>query len=75
LSRYIHLNPVCLRRHGLEKKSRAAERVGLGRQATPEVISERLRALKGHPANTKVTSEEEVFAFVGLPCAHPWERQ
>ena len=29
LSRYIHLNPVRIRRYGLDKKSRAAERVGL----------------------------------------------
>ena len=49
LSRYIHLNPVRIRRYGLDKKSRAAERVGLGQQARPEAVSERLKALRGYP--------------------------
>jgi len=49
LSRYIHLNPVRIRRHGLDKESRAAERAGLGGQATPEIINERLKALRVYP--------------------------
>ena len=48
LSRYIHLNPVRTRRHGLDKKSRATERTGMGEQATPEVVNERLKALRSY---------------------------
>jgi putative transposase len=49
LSRYIHLYPLRTRQHGLDKKSRAAERAGLGEQATPVGVNERLRALRDYP--------------------------
>ena len=49
VSRYIHLNPVRIRRYGLDKESRAAERAGLGEQTTPEIINERLKALRVYP--------------------------
>ncbi len=45
LSRYLHLNPVRIRRYGLDKKARAAERVGWSEEATAEMVRERLKAL------------------------------
>ena len=38
LSRYIHFNPVRILRYELDKKSRAAERLGFGEPVTPELI-------------------------------------
>lgn len=49
LSRYLHLNPVRIRRYGLDKKARAAERVGWSEQATAEMVKERLAALSSYP--------------------------
>ena len=48
LSRYVHLNPVRTRRYGLDKKARAAQRVGWGRPATAEAVRERVKALSSH---------------------------
>jgi putative transposase len=48
LSRYIHLNSVRTRQHGLDKKSRTAQRAGLGKRPTPEMVNERLKALRGY---------------------------
>jgi REP-associated tyrosine transposase len=48
LSRYPHLNPVRIGRYGLDKKSRAAERVGWGEQVSAEMVKERLKALSSH---------------------------
>ena len=38
-----------IRRYGLDKKARAAERVGWSQQATAEMVKERLAALSSYP--------------------------
>lgn len=48
LSRYIHLNPVRTKRHGLGKQSRAADREGLGKAVGKEEMARRLAALRQH---------------------------
>jgi REP element-mobilizing transposase RayT len=48
LSRYIHLNPVRIRRHGLDKLAVAADRRGLGEKPAPEVVRQRVAALKSY---------------------------
>jgi putative transposase len=48
LSRDLHLNPVRIRRYGLDKKRRAAARVGWGKPAAAERVKERLKALMGY---------------------------
>jgi len=48
LSRYIHLNPVRTRRHGLDKRARAADRAGLGEVVGKEEVVQRLAALRQH---------------------------
>ncbi len=48
LSRYIHLNPVRTRRHGLDKRARAADREGLGESVGKEEVTQRLAALRKH---------------------------
>jgi len=46
LSRYIHLNPVRVRKYGLDKMTRAAQRNGLGDAPTRDMVRERLKALR-----------------------------
>jgi putative transposase len=48
LSRYLHLNPVRKRRYGLDKKKRAAERVGWSKPEAAQRVKERLKALRGY---------------------------
>lgn len=48
LSRYIHLNPVRTRSHGLDKGARAADRQGLGDKVSKEEALQRLATLKNH---------------------------
>lgn len=48
LSRYIHLNPVRTRSHGLDKRARAADRQGLGEKVSKEEALQRLATLKNH---------------------------
>jgi putative transposase len=48
LSRYIHLNPVRTKRHGLDKRSRAADREGLGEEVGHEEVARRLAVLRQH---------------------------
>jgi len=48
LSRYIHLNPVRTRKHGLDKRARAADRQGLGESVSKEQALRRLAALSHH---------------------------
>lgn len=46
LSRYIHLNPVRTKRHGLDKRARAADRQGLGAAVAKEEVERRLALLR-----------------------------
>ncbi|HRJ71748.1 MAG TPA: transposase [Terrimicrobiaceae bacterium] len=46
LSRYIHLNPVRTKRHGLDKETRMAGRQGMGEEVGREVVQERLKSLR-----------------------------
>jgi putative transposase len=46
LSRYIHLNPVRTKRHGLDKRARAADREGLGAVVPKEEADRRLARLR-----------------------------
>jgi len=47
LSRYVHLNPVRVKRLGLDKGTQARARAGMGREAaTKELVRERIRRLR-----------------------------
>jgi hypothetical protein len=46
VARYVHLNPVRVRRLGLDKSQQKASRAGPVPQPDPEVVSERLRTLR-----------------------------
>jgi REP element-mobilizing transposase RayT len=46
LARYVHLNPVRLRRLGLGKTERAAAKAGLTQGPESELVAERLRTLR-----------------------------
>ena len=46
LSRYIHLNPVRIKRLGLDKKARTAARLGLQAATTPEEVRQRVTVLR-----------------------------
>jgi REP element-mobilizing transposase RayT len=48
LSRYVHLNPVRVRKHGLDKRARAADQQGLGEAPTKEAIRARLKVLAAY---------------------------
>ena len=46
LARYVHLNPVRVARLGLDKSARAASQAGLPCGPAPELVAQRLRALR-----------------------------
>ena len=48
LARYVHLNPVRVKRLGLDKSARAASRAGLPEGPAPELVAERLAELRQH---------------------------
>ena len=48
LSRYIHLKPVRTRRHGLDKRARAADKHGLDEKVSKEEVLQRLATLSNH---------------------------
>ncbi len=65
LSRYIHLNPVRTKRHGLGKAARAADREGMGEPADEELIFKRLRAME-------VYRWSSLRAYCGWQKSPPW---
>ena len=46
VGRYVHLNPVRVKRLGLDSARRAAAKVGLAAPPSPEVVAERLAVLR-----------------------------
>jgi REP element-mobilizing transposase RayT len=48
LSRYVHLNPVRVKRLGLDKAAQRAQREGAGGLPDPRLISQRLEQLRQH---------------------------
>jgi REP element-mobilizing transposase RayT len=48
LSRYIHLNPVRLRRLGLDKAAQRSQRRGWSEKPSPEVVQQRLKLLRSY---------------------------
>jgi putative transposase len=46
LTRYIHLNPVRIKRLGLDKSARQAARRGLSQPPEPEAVRQRIRTLR-----------------------------
>ncbi len=46
VSRYIHMNPVCVSELGPEKRRKAAEGRGLAARPVPEVLKKRVRSLR-----------------------------
>jgi len=46
VSRYVHLNPIRVRRLGLGKERQSALAVGMGEASTPEQVKQRLTALR-----------------------------
>ena len=49
VARYVHLNPVRVARLAQSKSDRAASKAGLIAKPDPEVISQRLKLLRGYP--------------------------
>ena len=52
VSRYLHLNPVRVRRYQLGKADRARERAGMGTAPGRELVAARLRALREYRWST-----------------------
>jgi hypothetical protein len=48
LSRYIHLNPVRIKRLGLDKTSQQATRRGMAQAAAPELVRQRVATLSSY---------------------------
>lgn len=67
LSRYLHLNPVRVRRPGLNKRAQAADREGLGERPSKEMIRQRLQSLRDYPWSSYRN-------YVGLITAPEWLR-
>jgi hypothetical protein len=65
LSRYVHLNPVRLRRLGLDKATQERSRAGLGEKPDPKLVAERLRQLRTYPWSS-------YRAYVRLADSPPW---
>ena len=65
LSRYLHLNPVRIRRLGLDKTSQQTLRAGLSGEPEAEIIARRLALLRAHPWSSYP-------AYVGRKTAPPW---
>jgi REP element-mobilizing transposase RayT len=49
VARYVHLNPVRTTGLALDKRQRAASRLGLGQAPSAEVVAQRLRRLREYP--------------------------
>ena len=64
-SEYVHLNPVRVAALGLDKKERAAERVGALPAPSPAQLAERLRVLRTYPWSS-------YRALAGLAKPPPW---
>jgi REP element-mobilizing transposase RayT len=65
LSQYVHLNPVRLKRLGLDKASQARSRAGLGDGPTAEVVAARLKRLREYRWSS-------YRAYAGLTSAPGW---
>jgi REP element-mobilizing transposase RayT len=65
LSRYLHLNPVRVRRLGLDKGAQKQHRLGLGRAPSPELIQERLEKLRSYRWSS-------YRAYAGMERAPAW---
>lgn len=65
LSRYVHLNPVRVKRLGLGKAERQSVRAGLGGAPSEEVIQERLALLRQYRWSS-------YRAYVGLEAKPKW---
>ena len=65
LSRYLHLNPVRVRRLGLDKAARQRDEVGLGERPDPAQVKERVEKLRDY----RWTSYR---AYLGLVPAPQW---
>ncbi|MSR64597.1 MAG: hypothetical protein EXS18_02320 [Verrucomicrobiae bacterium] len=48
LSRYIHLNPVRVRRYGLDKGRQREKRAGVGAKAEAKLVAARIEELRGY---------------------------
>jgi len=48
VSRYIHLNPLRIQSLGLGKQHRSADRQGFGAPPKPEIVKERVKALRAY---------------------------
>ena len=46
VGRYVHLNPVRVGRLGLDKTQRAADRIGLTKAPSEEIVAQRLQVLR-----------------------------
>jgi hypothetical protein len=65
LSRYVHLNPVRVRRLGLDKAGQQRSRAGLGVGAEPQLVAERLARLRRYRWSS-------YRAYIGAGRTPPW---
>jgi len=65
LSRYVHLNPIRVKRQGLGKRSRERNRRGVGRGVSREVLASRREALRGYEWSS-------YRAYTGADKVPPW---
>jgi REP element-mobilizing transposase RayT len=65
LSRYIHLNPVRVRKYGLDKRTRAAERRGLAEAPVEQTIKARLEKMASYPWSSHPQ-------YAGTGTGHKW---
>jgi putative transposase len=67
LSRYLHLNPVRVARHGLDKNARRRDRRGWGERPDPGQVQQRIEALRRHAWSS-------YRAYIGLAKPPAWLR-
>jgi REP element-mobilizing transposase RayT len=65
LSRYVHLNPVRLGRHGLDKADRQRDRAGVGEKPDSTLVKGRIRELRAYAWSS-------YRAYLGLAMAPAW---
>lgn len=65
LSRYVHLNPVRVRRLGLDKAARVRQATGLGKAPVTDLVRERVRQLRAYRWSS-------YRAYVGLAARPEW---
>lgn len=74
LSRYVHLNPIRLRRLGQGKVARKLERAGVAAPPTREQVAERVRLLRGYRWSSYRAYAGYAPVADWLTCTTLWQR-